>query len=66
LFIFDCLIYQGYGQPTGYDRTRNVEIGRKDVKLKHMEEAFTSDHWLVRIYKYLLTFLCVAEVHAVV
>uniref|UniRef100_A0A8C6U482 Dolichyl-diphosphooligosaccharide--protein glycosyltransferase subunit STT3B n=1 Tax=Neogobius melanostomus TaxID=47308 RepID=A0A8C6U482_9GOBI len=37
--------------PPGFDRTRNVEIGNKDIKFKHLEEAFTSEHWLVRIYK---------------
>ncbi|KAL1255007.1 hypothetical protein QQF64_013068 [Cirrhinus molitorella] len=37
--------------PPGFDRTRNAEIGNKDVRLKHLEEAFTSEHWLVRIYK---------------
>lgn len=37
--------------PPGFDRTRNAEIGNKDIKLKHLEEAFTSEHWLVRIYK---------------
>jgi hypothetical protein len=35
----------------GFDRVRNVEIARKDVQLEHMEEAFTSEHWIVRIYK---------------
>lgn len=37
--------------PPGFDRTRNAEIGNKDIKLRHLEEAFTSEHWLVRIYK---------------
>uniref|UniRef100_A0A672NKY6 Dolichyl-diphosphooligosaccharide--protein glycosyltransferase subunit STT3B n=1 Tax=Sinocyclocheilus grahami TaxID=75366 RepID=A0A672NKY6_SINGR len=37
--------------PPGFDRTRNAEIGNKDVRLRHLEEAFTSEHWLVRIYK---------------
>lgn len=37
--------------PPGFDRTRNAEIGKKDIKFKHLEEAFTSEHWLVRIYK---------------
>lgn len=37
--------------PPGFDRTRNAEIGNKDIKFKHLEEAFTSEHWLVRIYK---------------
>merc|ERR1712176_1491695 len=36
---------------TGFDRTRNVEIGVKDINLKHIEEAFTTEHWLVRIYR---------------
>jgi dolichyl-diphosphooligosaccharide--protein glycosyltransferase len=40
-----------HNKPTGYDRVRNVEIGLKDVELTHLEEAFTSEHWLVRIYK---------------
>lgn len=37
--------------PLGYDRTRSVEIGNKNIKLEHLEEAYTTDHWLVRIYK---------------
>ncbi len=37
--------------PAGFDRVRHYEIGEKDVHLEHMEEAFTSDHWIVRIYK---------------
>uniref|UniRef100_A0A8K9UI46 dolichyl-diphosphooligosaccharide--protein glycotransferase n=1 Tax=Oncorhynchus mykiss TaxID=8022 RepID=A0A8K9UI46_ONCMY len=37
--------------PPGFDRTRNAEIGNKDITFKHLEEAFTSEHWLVRIYK---------------
>lgn len=37
--------------PAGFDRVRHYEIGEKDVELEHLEEAFTSDHWIVRIYK---------------
>ena len=37
--------------PPGYDRTRNAEIGNKDIEFQHLEEAYTSEHWLVRIYK---------------
>lgn len=37
--------------PPGFDRTRNAEIGNKNFKLEHLEEAFTSEHWLVRIYR---------------
>lgn len=40
-----------HNSPPGFDRTRNVEIGVKNIKLKHVEEAFTTEHWLVRIYK---------------
>ena len=35
----------------GYDRTRSSEIGNKNIKLEHLEEAYTTEHWLVRIYK---------------
>eukprot|EP00742_Colponemidia_sp_Colp-10_P002221 GILJ01002375.1.p1 GENE.GILJ01002375.1~~GILJ01002375.1.p1 ORF type:complete len:708 (+),score=115.24 GILJ01002375.1:49-2172(+) len=60
--MLNCLMYKlcyyrfgevhtEYGKPGGYDRVRNAEIGNKDVRLKHVEEAFTSQHWIVRIYK---------------
>lgn len=32
----------------GWDRVRNTQIGRMDVKLKYFEEVFTSRHWMVR------------------
>jgi dolichyl-diphosphooligosaccharide--protein glycosyltransferase len=38
-------------KPTGYDRVRNAEIGNKDFELDVLEEAYTTEHWLVRIYK---------------
>jgi dolichyl-diphosphooligosaccharide--protein glycosyltransferase len=38
-------------KPMGYDLVRNMEIGLKDYELKHLDEAFTSENWLVRIYK---------------
>lgn len=44
-------VYTEQGRPTGYDRVRNVEIGNKDFDLTYIEEAYTSQHWLVRIYK---------------
>lgn len=34
-----------------FDRARGVEIGNKDIELKHVEEAFTTANWIVRIYK---------------
>jgi len=39
------------GRPSGFDRVRKAEIGNKEFELEHLEEAFTSEHWLVRIYK---------------
>lgn len=37
--------------PAGFDRTRNAVIGHKDFDLTYLEEAYTSEHWLVRIYR---------------
>lgn len=44
-------VYTEHGRPTGFDRVRYAEIGNKDFELKHLEEAYTSEHWIVRIYK---------------
>lgn len=27
-----------------------MEIGNKNFELEHLEEAYTTEHWLVRIY----------------
>ena len=40
-----------YRSPAGYDRTRNAEIGNKNIRLEYLEEAYTTEHWLVRIYR---------------
>jgi len=40
-----------YGQPSGFDRVRGVEIGNKNFVLEHLEESYTTEHWLCRIYK---------------
>jgi len=44
-------VYTEQGKPTGYDRVRNCEIGNKEFELDVLEEAYTTEHWLVRIYK---------------
>ncbi|KAH8025605.1 hypothetical protein HPB51_010666 [Rhipicephalus microplus] len=44
-------VYTEAGKPPGYDRVRNAEIGNKDFELDVLEEAYTTEHWLVRIYK---------------
>ncbi|KAE8747289.1 hypothetical protein FOCC_FOCC005933 [Frankliniella occidentalis] len=60
--LLNCLMYkmcyyrfgQQYtemGRPAGWDRVRGAEIGNKDFELDVLEEAYTTDHWLVRIYK---------------
>ncbi|CAK9807995.1 Dolichyl-diphosphooligosaccharide--protein glycosyltransferase subunit STT3B [Anthophora plagiata] len=40
-----------YRSPSGYDRTRSAEIGNKNFQLTYLEEAYTTEHWLVRIYR---------------
>jgi dolichyl-diphosphooligosaccharide--protein glycosyltransferase len=40
-------------QPAGYDTVRNCEIGLKHYDLKYFQEAYTSERWIVRIYKVL-------------
>merc|ERR1711910_77658 len=60
--LLNCLMYKlsyyrfgelkmDYRSPAGYDRTRNAVIGHKDFDLTYLEEAFTSEHWLVRVYR---------------
>lgn len=40
-----------YSGPAGFDRTRNAVIGNKNFDLTYLEEAYTTEHWLVRIYR---------------
>jgi dolichyl-diphosphooligosaccharide--protein glycosyltransferase len=49
-YRFDEISTQ-YGRPAGFDLARNVEVGHKGIQLHHIEEVFTSEHWIVRIYK---------------
>ncbi|EDV93909.1 dolichyl-diphosphooligosaccharide--protein glycosyltransferase subunit STT3B [Drosophila grimshawi] len=60
--LLNCLMYKlsyyrfgdlklDYRGPSGYDRTRNAVIGNKDFDLTYLEEAYTTEHWLVRIYR---------------
>ena len=51
LFIIDMLLCSLAGKPPGYDRVRNAEIGNKDFELDVLEEAYSSEHWIVRIFK---------------
>jgi len=49
-FNFDRVQTSSDRQP-GFDRARDQVVGVKNIKLKYFEEAFTSQHWMVRIYK---------------
>ena len=60
--LLNCLMYKlsyyrfgnlklDYQTPAGFDRTRNAVIGHKDFELTYLEEAYTTEHWLVRIYR---------------
>ena len=44
------MIFAG-GKNPGYDRVRHAEIGNKEFELTTVEEAYTTEHWVVRIYK---------------
>ena len=52
------MCYYGWGnimtdvnQPPGYDRVRKETVDTHINTLKHLEESFTSKHWMVRIFK---------------
>lgn len=60
--LLNCLMYKlsyyKFGQlytegekPPGYDRVRHAEIGNKNFELSKFEEAYSTEHWMVRIYK---------------
>jgi len=44
-------MYTRQGEEPGYDSVRRSVIGKKNFKLTYFEEAYTSERWLVRIYK---------------
>eukprot|EP01061_Rhynchopus_euleeides_P045580 TRINITY_DN8259_c0_g1_i1.p2 TRINITY_DN8259_c0_g1~~TRINITY_DN8259_c0_g1_i1.p2 ORF type:complete len:728 (+),score=319.53 TRINITY_DN8259_c0_g1_i1:64-2247(+) len=44
-------VQTSYQHPAGFDRVRNTVIGRPDFKLSKIQEAFTTEHWMVRIYR---------------
>jgi hypothetical protein len=37
-------------QVEGYDVTRGYVMGRKNIKMRHFSEAYTTDNWIVRVY----------------
>jgi len=48
-YRFDETKTQG-NQETGYDLVRGYVIGRKNIKMRHFREAYTTENWIVRIY----------------
>lgn len=46
-----------YNHPPGFDRTRGYVIGRKEITLDYIEEAYTTENWLVRIYKVFISYI---------
>ncbi|CAM9208964.1 unnamed protein product [Phaeothamnion confervicola] len=62
--LLNCLAYKlcyyrfsemkvDFERPAGFDRARNREVGNRNIHLTTLQEAFTSEHWIVRIYKVL-------------
>lgn len=60
--LLNCLMYKlsyykfgelklDFRSPAGFDRTRNAVIGNRNFDLTYLEEAYTTEHWLVRIYR---------------
>ena len=46
------LSYYRYAEAAGgYDRVRGAQIPKNKIVLETMDEAFTSENWIVRIYK---------------
>ncbi|KAL8430707.1 hypothetical protein Efla_007573 [Eimeria flavescens] len=46
------LSYHRFGQATkGFDFARKVDVAHTDFELQHFEEVYTTENWIVRIYK---------------
>jgi len=43
-------LQMSFGQ-RGYNRVRGTVIGKTNIKLQYFEEVFTSQHWMMRIYR---------------
>ena len=52
-YRFNEIVHDASTAPSGYDQARNQDVGKKKITLRTMEESFTSENWLVRIYKVL-------------
>ena len=41
----------GYNQPAGFDTVRQAPVDPTPIKLKYFSEAYTTQRWIIRIYK---------------
>lgn len=59
--MLNCMMYKfsyyrfdevkaSHKNPEGYDMVRNSVIGRKNIKLNHFTEAYTTENWIVRVF----------------
>lgn len=49
--IYKLSYYRMAEVTNGQDYARNQRIGKPDIELTYFEEAFTTENWIVRIYK---------------
>jgi len=49
--LYKMSLYRVHEVTDGKDFARNQKIGYPDITFNHFTEAFTSENWLVRIYK---------------
>ena len=57
--VLCCLSLRSFGEESelmtgqrGMDRVRNTVVGKLNFKLTYFEEVFTSQHWMMRIYRW--------------
>ncbi|KNC76491.1 dolichyl-diphosphooligosaccharide-protein glycosyltransferase subunit STT3B [Sphaeroforma arctica JP610] len=43
--------YYRFGEVGGQDRVRNTPVDTSQINFEHLDECYTSEHWMVRIYK---------------
>lgn len=58
--MLNCLMYKlsyyrfsevRHGREPGFDAVRQTVIGNQDFKLNYFEEAYTTQNWIIRIYR---------------
>jgi len=49
--IMHKMCFYRFNEVGGFDRVRQASVRDLDIQLNYLEEAFTTEHWMVRIYK---------------